>query len=196
MPSVSTYDTYIAGLKAKDRSCIVDLYDDYGSALYGVIRRIVTREEVAKEVLQDTFLKIWQRGDTYDPNQGRLFTWMMRIARNTALNRIDSKAYRQMLLRDSDETSEIQTSLSSSTTHAENTDLPEHIGRLETKYEEVIRLIYLQGYTHKEVSDHLGLPLGTVKSRVKGGLRRLREVYSYVSPSVSAIIGLLIIILT
>ncbi|MEM9921100.1 MAG: RNA polymerase sigma factor [Bacteroidota bacterium] len=149
------------------------LYDDYAPALYGVIFRIVKSEELAEDVLQDTFVKIWKNGPDYDASKGSLFTWMLNIARNTAIDLIRSAHHRRRQ-------------------HMESPDQAAHIGEsfnvnhigvnaivdnLDEKYRKVIDLIYFQGYTHKEVVEELDIPLGTVKSRIRIALRELRKLF-------------------
>ena len=98
MLSKQAYQHLCDQLQARDQACIPLIYDHYGDALYGIIYRIVGREEDAAEVLQDTFVKIWENGATYDPARGRLFTWMVNIARNLAINCRNSKGFRQPYL--------------------------------------------------------------------------------------------------
>ena len=78
-------------LQAKDKSALEHLYDNYSGALYGVIFRVIKNEDIAEEVLQDVFLKIWDRFDQYDSAKGKLFTWMLNIARNQAIDKTRSK---------------------------------------------------------------------------------------------------------
>ena len=77
-------------LKAKDKSELEYLYDHYSGALYGVIFRILKKEEIAEEVLQDVFLKIWERFESYDASKGKLFTWLLNVARNQAIDKTRS----------------------------------------------------------------------------------------------------------
>jgi len=166
-------------LQQRQESCIGQLYDAYGGALYGVIFRIVGDEGAAVELLQDTFTKVWDKGHTYDPLQGRLYTWMMRIARNAALNHVQSKSVRNRKKIQGDDNLVYLDDQSRGANKMEACDLKGAVSGLETKYQQVIELIYYQGYTHQEVSDELDLPLGTVKSRIKIALRELKKVYEY-----------------
>src|SRR4051812_8907071 len=84
-------DELVSGLKSRNKSSLDYLYDHYSSALYGVISRVLRNEDVAEEVLQDAFLRIWDRIENYDPAKGRLFTWMLNIARNLAIDKTRSK---------------------------------------------------------------------------------------------------------
>ncbi|MEM9836840.1 MAG: RNA polymerase sigma factor, partial [Bacteroidota bacterium] len=178
MISKQAYRQICDQLRAGDQACIPLIYDNYGEALYGVIYRIVGRDEDAAEVLQDTFVKIWKNGPTYDPALGRLFTWMISIARNLAINRRNSKSYRQQTDIQTDEKLVYMSSKSHQTV-PETVDVNGMLQKIDEKYRTVISLLYLQGYTQQEVSDRLQIPLGTVKSRVKIGLRELKKWYDF-----------------
>lgn len=178
MLSKQAYQRICDQLQARDQACIPLIYDAYGDALYGIIYRIVGREEDAAEVLQDTFLKIWENGATYDPERGRLFTWMVNIARNLAINRRNSKGFRQQSEVQTDEKL-VYLSDRSRETQPETVDVKGMLQKIDEKYRTVISLLYLQGYTQQEVSDRLQIPLGTVKSRVKIGLRELKKWYDF-----------------
>ncbi len=178
MISKQAYQRICDQLQARDQACIPLIYDHYGDALYGIIYRIVGREEDAAEVLQDTFVKIWKNGATYDPERGRLFTWMINIARNLAINQRNSKSFRQQTNIQTDEKL-VYLSDKSRETVPETLDVKGMLQKIDEKYRTVISLLYLQGYTQQEVSDRLQIPLGTVKSRVKIGLRELRKWYDF-----------------
>lgn len=176
MLSDQSYKKVVKGLLKQEQGAIVELYDHYGSSLYGVILTIVSSDDVAQEILQDTFLKIWQKGYTYDPQQARLYTWMHRIARNLAINYIKSKANKKRKAT----TSNLDfTEMGDRSYKSETVDIKQHVLSLDTKYKEVIELVYLNGYTHKEASEKLALPLGTVKTRIKIGLRNLKAIYDF-----------------
>lgn len=159
-------------LARKDQAAIQLIYDHYAPALYGTILRIVRSEAVAEDVLQDSLIKVWRYADRYDSRQGRLFTWLINIARNTAIDVYRSKAFRQQ--------SENQ-GLGNAVNTAGEGDKTDHIGlrdflrKLDPKHQELIDLAYFQGYTQAEIADELQLPLGTVKTRMRSALQALRE---------------------
>lgn len=178
MLSNQAYQRLCDQLRAQDQACIPVIYDHYGDALYGIIYRIVGREDDATEVLQDTFVKIWSNGAAYDPARGRLFTWMLNIARNLAINRRNSKGFRQQADVQTDETL-VYIADRSRATVPDTVDVNGMLQQIDEKYRTVISLLYLRGYTQQEVSDRLQIPLGTVKSRVKIGLRELKKLYDF-----------------
>ncbi len=166
-------------LQAKDKKAISIIYDQYSAALYGVVLRIVQSEAIAQDVMQDAFIKIWKNGTSYDKSKGKLFTWLLNITRNTAIDKTRSAHFRGNGRIQSIDSFVDDTNPSFS--HEMETN---HIGvrkkvdTLEAKYKTIIDLIYFNGYTQREVAEHLKLPLGTVKSRVKIALRTLREVFN------------------
>lgn len=94
-PKKYTEDELVQLLKRQERAAIVHLYDHYAGALNGVIINIVQDPDFAQDILQEVFVKIWRQMENYDPEKGRVFTWMHHIARNTAIDAIRSKGWRQ-----------------------------------------------------------------------------------------------------
>lgn len=164
-------------LRRQDKEAISILYDHYAAALYGIILKIVHREEIAQDVLQESFVKIWKNGVHYDASKGSLFTWMLNIARNAAIDKTRSRHYKNTC-KHVEVGHEVSNGLSWSMVPK-----PEHIGlkrvmnELDEKYKIIIELIYFKGYTQQEVQEQLDIPLGTVKSRLRIGLRELRKFF-------------------
>ena len=165
----------IEWMRRQDRRCIEALYDRYADALYGVILNIIRDEARAQDILQESFIKIWKKSNQYEPTRSRLFTWLLAICRNTAID--------QLRILKNKAGSEIQTDDSAVYNIAVSGIVPDHIDvkdvltTLDTKYREVIDVLYFQGMTQKEASEYLGIPLGTVKTRLKIGLRSLRNIF-------------------
>jgi RNA polymerase sigma-70 factor (ECF subfamily) len=95
LPVNTTYEEHelVALLKAKDNQAFSYLYDNYAGALCGIVKQIVGDMELANDVMQEVFVSIWRKIDTYDASKGRLFTWMLNIARNAAIDKTRSKNY-------------------------------------------------------------------------------------------------------
>jgi len=167
-------------LKQKDERAIEMLYDDYAGALYGVVFRIVLSEVIAQDVLQDAFLKIWKNGSTYNAAKGTLFTWVLNICRNTAIDATRSKHYRGGGKVQTFENIVHEKEANYTEININQIGLKEHVDNLEEKYRIIIDLIYFQGHTQKEVEQKLEIPLGTVKSRLKIGLRELSKIYKVI----------------
>lgn len=166
------------GIQQQDKQTISYLYDNYADVLYGIACKIVRSEDIAQDVLQEAFIKFWKNGPSYDPGKGSVFTWALNITRNLAIDKTRSNAYKRRA-----QVEEVENTVVNSR-HFSTENQPEHIGLknqvddLDPKYKEVIDLIYFRGYTQSEVQELLGIPLGTVKSRVRIGLRELRKVFS------------------
>ncbi len=163
-------------LLKRDESGFNYLYDNYSAAIYGIILKVVVYNEDANEVMQDAFVKIWNSIDQFDNSKGTLYTWMLNIARNTAIDRLKSKAFQNSLknqtLPDFVHNSE---ELSSEQKH--NFQELEHlINSLKEEYRVIIHKAYYGGFTQEEISEELGIPLGTVKTRTRAALMELRNL--------------------
>lgn len=166
----------IALLKNKETIGLEYLYDNYSDALYGIIIRIVQTSSVAEEVLQDAFMKIWNRIDDYDPAKSRLFTWMLNVTRNLAIDKIRSKEIKNSNRTDVIESDSYQLELSTAfEIKVDNIGLREQLKVLSNEQVEIIDLIYYKGYTHSEISKEFHIPLGTVKTRARSALKKLRR---------------------
>jgi RNA polymerase sigma-70 factor (ECF subfamily) len=172
-------ETHIAQLlQEKNKQVIEQLYDQYGAALFGIVLKIVQSQELAEDVLQESFVKIWSNGSTYDASKGSIFTWMLNIARNTAIDKLRSGNNKKKV-----QVNDLDQILTSERLHPTAEVSVDHIGvteivdGLEEKYRELIDLAYFKGYTQEEITQSLGLPLGTVKSRLRIALRELRRIF-------------------
>lgn len=150
------------------------LYDNYSPALNGILVRMLGDTELAADVLQDAFVKIWKNIETYTPERGTLFTWMLNVCRNQAIDRMRSAEYRQR---------QQGVSLHDPAAHAAATEtdisdfgLLRQLEQLRPDYRRLIDLVYLQGYTQAEAAEILAVPLGTVKTRLRAALSQLREL--------------------
>ena len=171
-------------LKDKDEKAFNYLYENYSGALYGLILKIVLESNYADEVIQDVFMKIWKNIDQYDTSKGRLYTWMINISRNTAIDYVKSKGYQNQLKNQSitnfvnrEETISLSDRLSNVSEN--NTDLigmSSVINGLKPEWKELIDLAYYQGYTQIEIAEKLAIPIGTVKTRTRSAMLELKEL--------------------
>ena len=178
MSTNTTYDEQelVASLRNKDNQGFSYLYDNYGGALYGVIRQIVGDTELSNDVLQETFVNIWKRIDTYDQSKGRLFTWMLNIARNAAIDKTRSKGFQQSQRQTSLEDGEwIEASVRPG---IDDLGLKKMLLKLKEEQRLLIDLSYYQGFTHEQIAKALHIPLGTVKTRIRSALTQLRTLLS------------------
>lgn len=168
-------DQLISSLKARDKEALGYLYDNYSTAIYGLIYRIVTDESVAEEVLQDAFLKVWDKIDQYDASKGRLFTWMANLSRNLAIDKLRSKEIKKVGKTDNIET--FVTDIEISNPSYQNIDgigLKEAMKNLREEERFILLMSYFKGYTQSEISEEFDIPLGTIKTRLRMGLKNLR----------------------
>ena len=164
-------------LKKDDRSFTL-LYDNYSKSLYGIIFNLIKDKEEAEDVLQEVFVKIWKNIDGYNQSKGTLFTWILNIARNTAIDRIRSQEYQNSQRnQDLDSTINLIDSQGSSQFDIDAIGLGKVVEKLKPEHRQVIDLLYFKGYTQEEVSKEYGIPLGTVKTRVKSAINHLRDYF-------------------
>ncbi len=172
----STYEEseLITLLKQKDDQAFRYLYDNYANALYGIINQIVSDGEIGSDILQEVFVSIWRRINSYDPSKGRLFTWMLNIARNAAIDKTRSKNYQQSL--------KLMPITDNELSHPiirpgyDDYGLKKVLHKLKNEERMLIDLSYYQGFTHGQIAKELDIPLGTVKTRLRNALTQLRTM--------------------
>ena len=170
-------DELIVLIKERNQKAFAYLYDNYSKALFGVINNIVNNQEESEDVLQNTFLKIWNNFDSYDASKGRLYTWMLNISRNMAIDCTRSKheKIKNKIQEPSDAVYHKNNLFIEDNSH-ESIGLKVMVDGLKDDQREIIDLAYYQGYTQDEISKRLNLPLGTVKTKVRQALLCLREL--------------------
>jgi len=170
-----TEDKLVAALKAHEISAFNYLYKKYSPSLYGVILRIVNQHETAQDILQDVFCKIKKYICGYDPARGRLYTWMLNMARHAAIDEIRKMSSRGRLLCDELEGCIIKIDKAGGTQiNTDTIGLNKLLIRLTFHERELLDLMYYKGFTHPEVAKQMGIPLGTVKTRIRGAILKLR----------------------
>lgn len=144
----------------------------------GVISAIVADHEIARDVLQEVFVNIWRKIGSYDSAKGRLFTWMMNVARNAAIDKIRSRGYQDSLKNQSIPDNADSAGMTRSATLPQVTDtgLKNVLAKLKEEHRVLIDMSYYQGYTHDEIAKILDIPLGTVKTRIRSALTHLRTM--------------------
>ena len=181
----SVYDSttlveLLSSVALKDQKAFAKLYDLTSAKLYGVILRILVREGVAQECLQECYIKIWQQADRYRANTAKPMTWLMTIARNQAIDllRKESRVFT------SDEIESVLESIehdmdSDSIEDSERDALMECMSQLSQEQRQTIAMAYFKGLTHDQMSKHLGSPLGSVKTWIRRGLEQLKRCLGY-----------------
>jgi RNA polymerase sigma factor (sigma-70 family) len=166
----------IERLRQRDEGAVSLLYDKYAAALMGAIIRVVPNKAIAEEVLQDVFTKIWRNIEQYDTSKGKFYTWIVNIARNAAIDATRQKGYKRQNqdLENVVNTLDAQNSVS---INPETLDIKELTNHLTSDYKILVDLVYFQGFTQAEAAEHLSMPLGTVKTRLRTAINKLKELF-------------------
>lgn len=165
----------VSALRLRDEKAFAYLYDHYAGSLYSVVNTILSDTELANDVLQTIFVNIWRRFDSYDPAKGRLFTWMMNIARNAAIDELRSKSFANSRKNQPlPENNEIAGAVTGPA--VQDSGLKQVLGKLKEEWRVLVEMAYYQGYTHEEIAKALDIPLGTVKTRIRAALVHLRTL--------------------
>jgi RNA polymerase sigma factor (sigma-70 family) len=167
----------LEGLQAHDEQAFGFLYDHYSKALFNIILPIIPQQELAEDVLQEVFVKIWQNIKSYDASKGRLYTWMLNITRNQAIDKTRSKDFNKR-----SKTTELSENVYSNRQVAEmkmdDVGLQKTLSNLPEENRKLLELAYYQGYTQDEISKMLNIPLGTIKTRLRATIIQLRKILS------------------
>jgi RNA polymerase sigma factor (sigma-70 family) len=182
LPSTkSIYDepALVNGLKQQDKAAFEYLYNQYSATLLGVIMRSIQDEAIANDLLQDVFVKIWKNIGGYDASKGRLYTWMLNIARNTGIDYLRSKQNKQESQNQNLENVVNTIDKSHQVTQSiENIGLKSILEQLSPEQQLLIDYVYFKGYTQDDASKVLNLPLGTVKTRLRAAIGQLRKQFT------------------
>lgn len=162
----------VASLKQGDRNAFNYLYDNYAAALNSIVRSFIHDEQLADSVLQDSFLKIWNHVGSFDVERGRLFTWMAAIVRNKAIDALRSKDWKQSSRNV--ELTDHNSATASETVNIDLIGLRKFVGNLRDEYKTVVEMCYFEGFTQADIAEQTGIPLGTVKTRLRKALIELR----------------------
>ena len=166
--------TLIQQLKDKDERALSLLYDNYSGAIYSVILKMIKDEGKAQNLLQDTFMTVWDKADNYDASKGRFYTWVYRIAKNKTLNVLRKT---DPLIQTDDFSVHTNKEDDAISIESEYLELNGAITTLDVHHKEAIELVYFKGLTHKEAHQEMDVPLGTFKSYVRQALKQLRTTY-------------------
>lgn len=180
MPTVSIYseEELVLLLQQRSEAAFNYLYQNYSGVLYGIVHKVIFDEQTSQDVLQEVFVKIWNNISQYDPAKGRIYTWMLNIARNAAIDKLRSKGE---VMKSKIRTGEdIVDNIGRSMKTEQATDtigLRRVVGELEPQYRAIVELAYFKGYTMDEISKTLDIPLGTVKTRMRHAMQLLRAYF-------------------
>lgn len=162
-------------LKQRQEKAFDYLYKNYSAALYGTILSFVKEPEVSNDLLQEVFVKIWKQADSYDETKGRLFTWMINIARNCAIDYLRSSEYKRT--QENQELTESVYNMGSDSGFKEDyIGLRALTNRLKEDQRVLVDYAYYKGFTHEEIAKEIGVPAGTIKTRLRAALLQLRKL--------------------
>lgn len=164
-------------VKQGDSDAFEQLYDSYSAALFGVCLKILNNQELAEDVLQDAFVKIWTNIQSFDATKGTIFTWMLNISRNSAIDK-----YRQLKKRGGNAIQYDGNDVSNLISLGEEMNINtigvnDLLEKLPEEHRKIIDYLYYKGYTQQELADELNIPLGTIKTRSRAALNLLRDLF-------------------
>ena len=169
-------------LKNRDPEAMAELYDRYGRLTYSLVLRMVRNQALAEDLVQETFLRVWNRVQAFDHEKGSIGTWLIAVARNRAIDHLRSPVGRRTQLDDEFEESEHPSLFANLEAEILSADearrLRDAVSKLTPNQRQVIELAYFEGLSQSEMAERLGQPLGTVKTWVRGGLQKLRDEMS------------------
>ena len=168
----------LKAIAARDETALAQLYDRYDRILFGLLMRILNNREEAEDVLQETFLQVWRKAADFDESRGRPFTWLVTLARSRGIDRLRTLASRERVAEAG--AREVSEEISDAATDALKSEqrglVSDALAKLPDEQKRPIMLAYFDGLTQSEIAARLGAPLGTVKTRMRTGMIRLREL--------------------
>ena len=164
-------------MQEKDQDAFSKIYDLYSAAIYGVILKICRSEVLAQEVLQDTFLTVWNKSSLYNEEKASFYTWLYRIARNKALNAI--RDYEKSFIQN--ENLGVYKADEEVQEEKNFIEIKGSLHHLKPHHRKAIELVFFRGYTHREAYKEMDVPLGTFKSYIRQALKQLKENYMKVT---------------
>ncbi len=176
--SISVEDQIVRYLRAKNDRAIELIFEHYSIAMMNKIRSVVKNEAIAEDVLQKVLVKIWEKGDTYDASKAGLYTWLIRICKNAAIDATRGKDYLRSMKSESVDNFVFNgEAIHQKSVQERNSGVWESVGQLPDSQRSLIDMAYFQGYTQKEISHELNIPLGTVKTRMRKAISTLRRIF-------------------
>jgi RNA polymerase sigma-70 factor (ECF subfamily) len=168
----------LKAIAARDEAALAQLYDRYDRILFGLLMRILNNREEAEDVLQEVFLQVWRKAEDFDETRGRPFTWLVTLARSRGIDRLRALASRERVAEAG--AREVSEEISDAATDALRSEqrglVSDALAKLPDEQKRPIMLAYFDGLTQTEIATHLGAPPGTVKTRMRTGMIRLREM--------------------
>ena len=161
-----------------DEAALARLYDAYRVILFGLLVRILNSREEAEDILQDVFIQVWRRAQDFDEKRGKPFTWLVTLTRSRAIDRLRLLGARQRLANAStqDQPEEASDALNDTIRSGQREIVQRALAELPEDQKQTLVLAYYEGLTQSEIAAKLGAPLGTVKTRMRSGMIKLRAL--------------------
>jgi RNA polymerase sigma factor (sigma-70 family) len=171
-----TEQELIQFIRAKDQSAFSYLYDNYSGVLNSIIYKMTGNRELSEDILQEAFVKIWNNFSSYDASKGRLFTWMVNLTRNLTIDKMRSREYKKEQVTSGVDFMEYDVAdKTSGPGRLEAQALRNQVNMLKPEQRSIVNLAYFSGFKQEEISQQLGIPLGTVKTRLRAAILELRK---------------------
>lgn len=177
-PSQIPDNELLRAIARGDETALADCYDRYRLILFGLILRILHDRDEAEDCLQEVFLQVWRRARDFDESRGRAFTWLVTIARSRALDRLRASGSRLRLATEAARAphEDVSDAAREAVRSEEGAIVREALAELPEEQRHPLLLAYFEGLTQTEIAERLGDPLGTVKTRMRSGMIKLREL--------------------
>lgn len=161
-----------------DEGALARLYDAYRVILFGLLVRILNSREEAEDILQDVFIQVWRRAKDFDEKRGRPFTWLVTLTRSRAIDRLRLLSARQRLVTGAaqKQTEVVSDALTDTIRVSQKEIVRRALAELPEEQRHTLVLAYFEGLTQSEIASKLGAPLGTVKTRMRSGMIKLRAL--------------------
>ena len=175
-------------IAARDTAAVAELYDRHSRLLFGLILRILRDRGEAEDILQEAFVRVWSRAEIYDARMGGPLPWIVRVARNCAIDRLRARRVRAtvdapaiaLAAVEAAPATGIQTPEAAVLDAERRRRLTDVLSALPAEQRRLIEAAFFEGYTHSELAQRFGLPLGTVKTRIRAGMTAMRQQMEHV----------------
>ncbi len=170
----------IALVEARDAEAFAALYDRHGRAAYSLSYRMLGERQAAEDLVQEGFIKVWRSATSYRAERGSVRTWILSIVHNRGIDNLRSSASRrrtQDKVELTAETSQPSEAFAETWRNSQRTQVQAALRSLPSEQLKILEMAYYSGYTHAEIAEMLDLPLGTVKGRMRLGMKKIKEFF-------------------
>lgn len=177
---IQAEDRIIQLLQERNEEAIRLIFERYGNAMFNTIYKVLCSRDMAEDVLQEVLVKVWNKSGSYDASKGSLFTWLVRISRNAAIDKTRGKEFIQS--RKSADLNQLVYSegtvaIKESQSLEKSEEVKETVRLLPEPEATLVRMAFFEGYTHVDIAKELNMPLGTVKTKIRSAIKKLRNLF-------------------